>query len=45
MESIRSENHDKIMIKATKQGTGEVPIDALNPMGFDMMGDGIGSFP
>jgi len=33
------------MIKAMKQGNGEVTIDALNPMGFDMMGDGIGGFP
>jgi len=33
------------MIRATKQGTGEVPMDALQPMGYDMMGDGIGGFP
>lgn len=45
MESIRTEHHDKIMIRATKQGTGEVPMDALQPMAFDMMGDGIGGFP
>ena len=46
MESIRRENQDKIMIKASKQGHGEVAIDAAHPLGgFDMMGDGIGGFP
>ena len=33
------------MIKATKQGNGEVALDELQTMGFDMMGDGIGGFP
>jgi hypothetical protein len=33
------------MIKARKLGNGEVAIDALHPMAFDMMGDGIGGFP